>query len=314
MESKLSEDTSRQTLQYFMYFLHSNCSETRKNFVKIGQPITNALKFQKTVHYLSKEPSPISKILPKYYPVPKKVDLAKLNTKISISPIKYLDPSNLVFNNPNYATPAMQEYINSTKYWDIIEHKKLTNIESFFIVISIQERFQAISKKIAENNLVFDEISLKKLRNNIKTLKKTISESETKQESLSRMMRKLLEADEIIEKLVKEEACLNQTLDSPETTKKQKKTQSSANPLNSKFTVLNQKANKCLKSLLSQSSVSTLDKSVIEGYYKKDLKDFNEKIEKNDKKVLPSIKRKNFYDPTPLPAEFKLNKELMIIY
>jgi hypothetical protein len=100
---------------------------------KKGQKILNALKFQKDVHFSSRHPSPVVKILPKSYPVPKNLDINRLNTQSDISPVKYLPTKDLITHNIE-PSKAMNEYLSSKLFSDKLEHKKLQNIESFFFV------------------------------------------------------------------------------------------------------------------------------------------------------------------------------------
>ena len=97
----------------------------------------NALIFQKKVHKSSRsrDPSSFTKIVPKYYPVPKSINVANLDMQDRNSPIKYLETKDIVKNQfYTKRSPAMQEYLNSKQFSEKLEHKKLANIDSFFAV------------------------------------------------------------------------------------------------------------------------------------------------------------------------------------
>ena len=99
-----------------------------------------ALNFQKKVHKANKSRniSPVTKIVPKYYPVPKSVNLSVLDNLTKISPIKYLDTEILISKKlKKLASPAMKEYLCATKFSEKLEHKKIENIEAFFVVKAI---------------------------------------------------------------------------------------------------------------------------------------------------------------------------------
>ena len=79
--------------------------------MKQGKKLLNALEFQKKVHKSTKsrEISPVGKIIPKYYPMPKSIDLSALDKMNKISPIKYNEAKLLISNKLEiFVTPAMQ--------------------------------------------------------------------------------------------------------------------------------------------------------------------------------------------------------------
>ena len=150
-------------------------------------------------------------------------------------------------------------------------------------------------------------------------MSKLIENSEKNYENLSSMTKKLIETDKLIQSMIeKEEAVKNNNIEERKSNEiqaneslasvmRRKRSNEIIRPLHSKFTVLNQRASRFLKSLPSQASVSTIDLSVLEEYYN-NLKSSRQIIK------LPSIQKSQFYDPTPLPAEFKVNKDLMTVY
>ena len=105
--------------------------------IKKGQKLLNALVFQKNVHKTSRsrDQSPFAKIVPKYYPVPKRINVESLDSQGRHSPVKYSDTQEIIKNKvqANFS-PAMQEYLCSKQFSEKLEHKKLKNIDAFFAV------------------------------------------------------------------------------------------------------------------------------------------------------------------------------------
>lgn len=252
--------------------------------------------FQKKVHK-NRHNSPLDKIVPIAYPVPKSIDLAALDRKNQISPIKYSAVKDFTsYTQKEYLTPAMQEYLSAKKFSEKLEHKKTENIESFFIVLFMQEKFKIVSKKLSGKILEKTEEEQEKV------LRKEIEEVST-EENLSKMMKKLQEVDFSISKRLEVEKVADgeATEDLPLTSRH--KSIEISRTLQSKFTVLNRKANNFINSLPSQTSISNLDLSALEDFYHNSIQ-----------AKLPPIKKPDFFDPRPLPANFKVNKNLMTLF
>ena len=153
-----------------------------------------------------------------------------------------------------------------------------------------------------------NEESLKNLREEIAELSDVIQEPEVKYENMSKLKRKLIEADELIKIMMEKESKSGDSQhDDLNYSPRRKRSKEILRPLHLKFASLNQKADKFLKSLQSHTSLSTIDMPTPEGYYANQMN--NHQITK-----LPLIQKSQFYDPTPIPAEFKINKNLMAVY
>lgn len=107
-----------------------------------------------------------------------------------------------------------------------------------------------------------------------------------------------IEEEIIIEKSRNEE-------ETPKTIKFREKSSESVQSLVTKFTKLNQRAERFLKSLPSEASFSNLGLNALEEFY------INSNTSSRRIIRLPAIKKSGFFDPSPLPPEFKVNRELL---
>jgi hypothetical protein len=134
-----ADNSTKSSLQYFVYFLPSNCSQNRVESLKRGQKLVNALEFQSKVHNAVKarDESPFIRTLPKRYPLPKSLDFKQLETINKASPVQYLNTEEISQSEASSLTPAMQEYVRSRNFSTKLEYKKTENLEAFFMVILI---------------------------------------------------------------------------------------------------------------------------------------------------------------------------------
>ena len=154
-----------------------------------------------------------------------------------------------------------------------------------------------------------DEERMKIIQEEIESTSRTVSDSEDYQyENLSKIMKKMLYTDQEIESLIEVESrpIVEPTYHHSFSLTRRKTSSENLKSLHSKFTVLNQKAHRFISSLPSQTSVSTLQFHALEDYY-------HSNNESSHTIRLPSIKKSSFFDPTPLPPDFKINKDLMVI-
>lgn len=134
---------------------------------------------------------------------------------------------------------------------------------------------------------------------------KSLPESIEKYQTVSRMMKNLNEADEIIKSKIEQENMIVNLSGNKDIGANNSKTKDKPKFIYEKFTVLNQKASKLLKKLSSKRFASNTDLSIVQEYYHRTSK---------PKHKLPALKKLNFFDPSPLPINFKIKKNLISLY
>lgn len=215
----------------------------------------------------------VIKVLPKYYPLAK---TRNPSINKSLSPLRGLK-TKLQSDDP----------INNYNITASVENNKLENLENFFV-----EKFRKVSKKV--------EIGLKETRNETsteKTEKLTTYASviEERPAHVSRVKKDLMKTEEEVQVLLDDEEKKLNYKEKPFFIDFSKNESDKGRPYLQKFAVLSKKATKILSSVDSQGK-------------------FN--IEKlsmpKDEVKFPLLKQNKFFDPTPLPPTFQVNKDLII--
>ena len=149
---------------------------------------------------------------------------------------------------------------------------------------------------------------MKIIQEELEFASKTVSDTQDYQyESRSKMTKKILHTDRELESLIEEESrvIVEPSHHGSLNLIKQKTSTENLKSLHSKFKILNQKAHRFINSLPAQTSVSTINLHALKNYY-------HSNHESSKIITLPSIKRGPFFDPTPLPSDFQINRDLIV--
>jgi hypothetical protein len=231
----------------------------------------------------NKDNSKFVKILPKSNPMQK---VRNPSIRKSLSPVRENKK-----RIPDYLTHAQ----NKTYNFDIhasIENKKLEDLESFFV-----EKFKKVSKKMQETGKSTNSDSL----NEKKPEKHEILETGSEEQPIymSRMRKDLLQTElEVNQELDLEELQGKSKETSPVIEFKKKK-QDFSIPYSQKFIILNKRTSKFFSSFESQGRRDLSQQPSSSTLLKEPIK-------------LPVIRRPKFYDPTPMPSDFQLSKDMIL--
>ncbi|OMJ77958.1 hypothetical protein SteCoe_22352 [Stentor coeruleus] len=265
----------------------------------------------------TRDPSPFLRAGKKKYYLPKNFDVKSFALIGKRSPGKYINTKDLILNHiENHNSTTNPGYLHSKKSSETKEKLKLKNLEAFFA-----EKFRLISKKVNTKLKKNTETVHKSIHStSSSTSKKPIKKNEMLSEyhndpilesgipNPSRMTKKMLQADNQIFSKIEEEIIIEKSKneeETPKTIKFREKSSESVQLLVTKFTKLNQRAERFLKSLPSEASFSNLGLNALEEFY------INSNMSSKRIIRLPAIKKSGFFDPSPLPPEFKVNRELL---
>ena len=216
----------------------------------------------------------IIKILPKYYPLAK---TRKPSINNSLSPIRGLKRK-IPTNDPirNYNITAS------------VENNKLENLESFFV-----EKFRKVSRKVKKlaREVTNDRSQFEKIEK-LTTFGSIAEEPPT---YISRVKKDLMKTEEEVQELLDDEEHLMKSKEKPFVIEYSKKESERGKHYLKKFAVLSKKATQILKNVESQGKLE-LEKASIS---KEEIK-------------FPVLKQAKFFDPTPLPPNFTVSKDLII--
>lgn len=215
----------------------------------------------------------VIKVLPKYYPLAK---TRNPSINKSLSPIRGL-AKKVQSNDPihNYNITAS------------VENSKLENLESFFA-----EKFRKVSKKVGTHSKDSKNEGLNEKVEKLTTYGSVIEESPVR---VSRVKKDLMKTEEEVQVLLDDEEEKLNYKEKPFFIDFSKNESDKGRPYLQKFAVLSKKATKILKTVDSQGKFS-IDKLSIP----------------KDEVKFPTLKQSKFFDPTPLPATFQVNKDLII--
>lgn len=252
--------------------------------VKKGQKLMNAANFQSVAfrEIQGRDKSKLVKILPKMDPL-LKVRNKSINDSLSpVRETRKVIPDNLMHSQ------------NKTYSYEIsacIENKKLENLETFFA-----EKIKRVSKKmqILRKSPNLDTSPNEK----IDKLSNSEIIQEEPHEYVSRIKKDLMQTELEVQLELDNEEIKGKPKESTQIIEiKKKKTENL--PYMKKFIVLNKRAVNVLASVGSDSGFDISRFRENSSHIKEDIK-------------LPIIRKKKFYDPTPVPSNFQMSKEMII--
>ena len=216
----------------------------------------------------------VIKVLPKYYPLAKTRNSSINNSLSPIRGLKRKIPTDDPISNYNITAS--------------VENKKLENLESFFA-----EKFRKVSNKVKK--LAKEGKNDKSQIEKFDKLTTFASITEEPQAYISRVKKDLMKTEEEVQELLDVEEHVKNSKEKPFAIEYKKKESDRGKHYLSKFAVLSKKATQILKKVESQGKIDLERVSINAGGIK-----------------FPVLKQTKFFDPTPLPPNFTVSKDLII--